>query len=150
MMRLLAVVLLLVLVSCSNEKQFDFIFSYGVMYKNVLNTAEETFTKDLVQNGTISTHLTLTASEKEDVYAVMKEIGLFEYPNEVDGMNIIPVSGYTFQISLNGNTQTIHWKGEFNDSRTHKEFKRLTNMIIEIINSKEAYQTLPDNEGYYE
>ncbi|RJE90256.1 hypothetical protein D3P07_08600 [Paenibacillus sp. 1011MAR3C5] len=157
-MKYLAGLLLVALISCSavgleqEEKPaaFDFVFSYGVANKNVLDTLQGTYTKDLVKKGTSTTELSLTENEKNQVHTLMKEIGLFGYPNEVEGMNIKPSSGYTFQIFLNGKEQNIHWKGEFNETKTHREFKRLTDTIIEIIRNNEAYQAMPKSDGYYE
>ncbi|MGO4375174.1 hypothetical protein AB4Z21_31355 [Paenibacillus sp. MCAF20] len=43
--------LVLMLGGCANndhEEPFEFVLKYGVMYKNELNTNENTFTKDLV------------------------------------------------------------------------------------------------------
>ncbi|MFF2887361.1 hypothetical protein [Paenibacillus sp. NPDC057967] len=156
-MKFLAGLLLLALIGCAavgseqEEKPvaFDFVFSYGVMNKNVLDTVQGTYTKDLVKNGTSSTKLHLSDNEKKEVYALMQEIGLFDYPNELEGMNIKPSSGYTFQIFVDGKEQNIRWEGEFNETKSHREFQRLTDTIIEMIRNKEAYQALPESDGYY-
>ncbi|WP_133305044.1 hypothetical protein [Paenibacillus pinisoli] len=157
MMKILAALLLLSLLSCSpaEPKQseqpasFDFVFSYGVMNKNVLDTVQGTYTKDLVTAGTATTNLSLTDEEMKQVYELMNEIGLWNYPNEIEGMNVIPASGYHFQILVDGKEQNIHWNGEFNENQTHRGFKRLTSMIIEMVRNKEANQALPESEGYY-
>lgn len=156
-MKFLAAVLLLALISCSaavpkpegTSTSFDFVFSYGVMNKNVLDTVQGTYTKDLVTAGTASTKLNLTEVEKNQVYELMNEIGLWDYPSEIEGMNIKPASGYHFQIFVDGKEQNIRWNGEFNGAQTHRDFKRLTSLIIGMIRDKEAYQALPENEGYY-
>lgn len=129
---------------------FNFVFSYGVLEKNILNTFEETYTKDLVNAGMATTTLNLTNKEKQKIFELMSDIELFDYPEEVEGMNILPASGYVFEITYHGRSKNIRWLGEFNNSKRDRDFETLTKMIIEIIKSKEAYKKLPPAEGYYE
>ena len=154
MKKLFALLLLFVVTGCTGEKdltsEFEFILSYGVMYKNVLNTIEDSFTKDLVIDGEVTTDLVLTEEEKKRIYLKMKDINLFQYSNEVEGMNMEPQSGYKFELFVDGKVKRVNWIGEFNESETHKEFRDLIKMITEIIESKEAFKSLPKPNGYYE
>ncbi|OBR68939.1 hypothetical protein A7K91_15030 [Paenibacillus oryzae] len=152
--KVFTLLLLIILTGCASSEEysddFNFVFSYGVMNKNVLNTFDNRYTKDLVKDGVRTIELILTKEEKKIIYTYMKEIGLFQYPDEVEGMKMKPDSGYMFEINNDGIKRSINWVGEFNNSERDKEFKHLTRMIIELIESKESYQSLPKSSGYYE
>ncbi|BBH20454.1 hypothetical protein Back11_17990 [Paenibacillus baekrokdamisoli] len=147
-------ILILSIVGCSDSqvypKDFNFTFEYGSFYNNILNTFEGTYTKDLVMNGAITTELNLTEKEKKQIYKLMKDINLFNYLNEIEGLVMEPTSGYRFEIQYNGKKKIINWKGEFTDRLRDKEFIKMTTTIIEIIQSKEAYKLLPPIQGSYE
>ena len=154
-MRILIIIMFFcVITGCSTANEypedFEFIFSYGVMNKNILNTFEGTYTKDLVIDGGITTELKVTKDEKQKIYTYMKDIGLFQYAEKIEGMNIEPASGYSFEIQYNGKRKWIEWIGEFTNNKRDLEFKELTKMIQEIIKSKEEYKALPSPNGYYE
>lgn len=145
---------LLALVGCSRggdeyPADFNFVFTYGVMNKNVLDTFSDTYTKDLVMDGLTTTGLTLDNSVKREIYARMKEIGLFDYAERVEGQNMLPESGYTFDIAYGGKRKKITWIGEFADSDRDREFRALTRRIIDAIQSTEAYRALPEGRGGY-
>lgn len=154
MKKLIAILLLLIVTGCTKVEEysndFDFILSYGVMNKNVIDTINDRFTKDLVIDGDVTTELILTEEEKREIYLQMKEIKLFHYPSEIEGMNIEPQSGYRFELIVDGKEKSINWRGEFTESKRDKEFENLITMIIEIIKSKESYKALPEPNGYYE
>jgi len=129
---------------------FNFIFSYGVLKKNQLNTLNNSFTKDLIIDGLKTIELKMTEAEKKQIFMYMEEINLFEYSNEIEGMRLNPESGYEFDITYNGIEKKVRWIGEFNNTQRDNEFKNLTKMIIEIIKAKDEYKELPETNGYYE
>jgi len=134
----------------SYSEDFNFVFSYGVMKKNVLDTGNNTYTKDLVIDGVRTTELKLTEQEKKDIFSHMSEIGLFQYPEEVEGVYVEPEHGYEFTITINGKVMNINWIGIFNESQQSLEFKSLVDKIINMIQSKDEYKLLPAANGYYE
>lgn len=153
---LLLLLLLLLLAACGAPEQvqvpddFSFVFSYGVMNKNVLHTGERTFTKDLVADGVQTTELVLSEEQMALIYAKMQEIELFDYPSEIAGTNVKPASGYRFEIQKSGVRQTIDWSGLFRETERDQAFKQLTQMIIDMIEATPSYQALPKANGYYE
>ncbi|TVX91522.1 hypothetical protein [Cohnella terricola] len=141
------------IIGCSKDdypKDFDFTFKYGVMTKNVLNTFNGEYTKDLAMDGLISINYQLSVNDKKRIFEFMKDIDLFNYPDEVEGLNQLPSSGYEFEIQYNGKKKNIIWNGEFNDELKDQEFKELTRLIIGIIESSEDYRSLPESNGGYE
>jgi hypothetical protein len=152
LIRCIVFCLLIMLMGSSKDEypeDFNFTFKYGVMTKNVVDTFSDKYTKDLVQDGLVTTGLTLSNDEKKRIYDYMDEIDFFQYPEEIEGMNQIPRSGYFLEIQYNGENNVFKWNGEFNQDKQHQEFRILTKLIIEIIESKESYQSLPDRKGGY-
>ncbi|QJD83217.1 hypothetical protein [Cohnella herbarum] len=152
LIRCIVFCLLIMLMGSSKSeypKDFNFIFRYGVMTKNLVDTFSDKYTKDLVQDGVVTTGLTLSNDEKKRIYEYMKKIDFFHYPEEIEGMNLIPSSGYILEIQYNGKVKVFKWTGEFNEDKKHQEFRGLTKLIIEILESKESYQSLPDSKGGY-
>ena len=67
---------------CNSENNsMNMIFSYGVGSKNVLDTHECTYTKDMLMDPSITVSLKLAGSELDSVYEKMNEIGFFSYPD---------------------------------------------------------------------
>ncbi|WP_219836129.1 hypothetical protein [Paenibacillus sp. R14(2021)] len=142
------------LLGCSNvdyTKDFNFSFKYGVMTKNVLNTFDNKYTKDLVQNGVVTVDFVITKEDKRKIYDYMNDIDIFSYPNEVEGNKMDPASGYILEVQYDGKKKVINWIGGFKeDIDQHQEFKGLTNLIIEVIEKNEVYKSLPKSNGAYE
>jgi len=130
---------------------FNFVFKYGVETKSVLDTVHDKYTKDLVIDGLITTDLVLSNEDKIKIYEYMRSIDFFDYPEEVEGALQKPLSGYRFEIMLNGEKKIVNWRGEFNPGKpSHNDFKQLTKMVIGMIEANEAYQSLPEPNGGYE
>lgn len=137
-------------ISQSYPDKFEFTYSFGVRKLNILDTFNDTFTKDLVLDGKATTNLKLTEEEKKEIYDLMVEIGLFQYPETIQGVTIKPEIGYSFEIQVNEEVKRVEWIGDFSDELRHLRFQKLTAFIEEIIRSKEAYQLMPESNGYYQ
>ena len=59
---------------------FNLLFKYGVGAKNVLDTFDNTYTKDMVIGSPITIRLYLSDEEIEQIRQKMFEIGFFSYP----------------------------------------------------------------------
>ncbi|RXJ04389.1 hypothetical protein DS745_03115 [Anaerobacillus alkaliphilus] len=139
-------------------KDFHFSLKYGVGALNEINTFENTYTKDLVLDGTITTGLTLTKKERKAIYYKMKEIELLEtvqnarYEGE-DGSSIWmePASEYYLTIQMNGEIYKVHWAGHIYD----KEIRDMLAIFVlrflhgEIIENKQEFKKLPKANGWY-
>jgi hypothetical protein len=148
----------LLIIGCSDTMQqedsqyprdFNFVFNYGVQNKNQLDTFNNTYTKDLIQNGTKKIRFRLTEEEKEIIYKKMNEIDLFSYPKYNEGMTFEPTSGFHFVVQHNGEKQTIAWNGGIRENPTDQKFGSLVRLVIEIIESHKEYKALPQAEGGY-
>ncbi len=63
------------------DSTFNLIFKYGVDAKNILNTFEGTYTKDMIPDPPIATKLSLTREELDTIYKKMVDIDFFSYPD---------------------------------------------------------------------
>ncbi len=84
----------------TGDSGFNFIFKYGVTAGNILDTFQNTFTKDMVTDAPITVTLTLTQEEKDLIYRKMVEIGFFDFP--ADFNDRIPADLETTQIVTPG------------------------------------------------
>ncbi|MDQ0116271.1 hypothetical protein [Paenibacillus harenae] len=123
---------------------------YGVMYKNELNTHENTFTKDLVMNGVVTTDLTLSEQQMNDIQNLMEQMDIETYRGTNEGNIMEPSSGYQFDIQWKGKPLLVDWRGVFGDDKKAEQMRKLTQLIIGMIESNDAYKKLPAIRGGYE
>jgi hypothetical protein len=128
---------------------FNFVFRYGVGAKNELNTFSGTYTKDMVMDPSITTSLVLSESERATIYQKINEIGLLKndiVPNK-GNIYVTPCSNYSLKVRADNVEKEISWddcRGEINE-----KLQELTDHIISVIQSNEAYKNLPAAKGGY-
>jgi len=133
----------------SNPANFNLIFKYGVGAKNELNTFNQTYTKDMVMEPSITINLKLSDSELMEIYQKIKDLNLFEESTEPIEKNtyVTPCSNYYLKVQVDSTQKELSWddcRGRISD-----KFQQFTNYIIQIIESKEEYKKLPTPEGGY-
>lgn len=134
---------------------FKFIVKYGVGAKNILNTFDDSFTKDMVVDPPITIRLKLSEEEKKTVYHIMRLINIWDYPTHFDpetmGMET-PHSSYYLKIQMNGKTKEIYWtQAGTSEEDEAVKLRELIHWYIrdEIVHSRPEYQKLPDPRGGY-
>lgn len=142
----------------SEESGFNMIFKYGIGAKNILDTFEGTYTKDMVMDPSITTDLTLTEEEKESIYQKMLEVDFFNYPDrfsvsvppgEPTGI-ITPHMSFYFKVVYDSQTKELWWSDEItNPDEQADKLRELIMYVIEIIESKEEYKKLPEPTSAY-
>lgn len=114
MRQLSVVIILVILQSCATKykTQFDFSYEFGVGSKNELNTFNNTFTKDMVVDSSITIALKLSAEEKQRVYNKLKEINFMDIPdNDIYGCpHGIPFSICQMIVNMDGITKKVTWE----------------------------------------
>lgn len=145
----------------NDSDDFNFILKYGIGAKNVVNTFDNEYTKDLILDGTVITKLTLTKEEKEQILNDMIKINIFDYPDkytppykdnpdpDID-YRVSPHGTYYFKIYYKGKTKEINWDNT-NNSKAEKAIKLLELIwkIDDIIRTKDEYKKLPEPNGEY-
>lgn len=151
----------LILASCNANNQmpenkpsdFNFVLNYGVEAKNQLDTQKEMFTKDMVMDPSVTTTLKLTDEEMDEIYTLMKNINILNYPDNFNPFSnslMTPYSTYSFKIIVNGKEKNINWKDESgSNNKEAVDLRNLIKRIQEIIYSKDEYKKLPEAKGGY-
>jgi len=163
----LAVVLALVasfcgIAGCNESKtevsSFNLVFKYGITARNILDTFERTYTKDMVTDPPITIELSLSEKEKEDIYKKMVESEFFNYPDEfsisvppdeLTGI-VTPYNSYYFKVEYNSRIKELRWDDEItNQDEQADRLRDLVMFIRNIIESKEEYKELPEPTSAY-
>ncbi len=158
------------------KKDFNFILSYGAVDditiipldymkrgKNVLNTLEGTFIKDLVLKGPVKTRLTLTEEEMNEVRKVIDKEDILNYPEDLKyEMSVYPEMIGVLTIYEDGHPKVIEWTPlpkEFIERYYMKNnnikgkrmiiLNELADKIRTMIEGKEQYKKLPQAKGGY-
>lgn len=143
-------------------KDFGFKLSYGVGAKNVIDTYEGTFVKDLVSAGTAKTMLVFTPEEMKTIYQKMQEIDILNYPSKFappyadnlePGMKriVMPHETYSLNVTFDGSTRDIYWDDtNMSEAAKAKALRELFDYINEIIMNKDEYKKLPAFVGGYD
>lgn len=156
---LLMFILLITLGCVSGKKDidmpqdFNFIMKYGIGAKNVLDTAGGTFTKDLISAGTKTTELSLTEKELQGIYSEMDRINILNYPEKFSPKSDVfmtPHPTYYLKIQVNSEVKEILWEDK-NDSQAVEavQLRNLVNRIVQSIEKKKEFKTLPGAVGGY-
>ena len=141
----------------SDENSINLIFKYGVSSKNILNTYDCTYQKDLVFDPPAITNLKLTIEEIDSIYYIMQAIDFFNYPDTFhistgDTIAIItPSSSYFYSVETDSLTKELYWEDSIilPDTLADK-LRYLNNYIIDKIESKDEYKKLPEPNGGYD
>lgn len=127
---------------------FNLVFKYGVEAKNELNTFNQTYTKDMVINPSVTVKMSLSNDELNSIYQKINDLKLFNESTEPAGkMMVTPCSSYYLKVQINSEQKELSWdncRGRISD-----KFQQFSNYIIQIIESKEEYKKLPTPRGGY-
>ena len=149
--------------SCSDlgmspeDREFNVMMQYGITAKNEINTFRDTYTKDLILNGTITVHFVLPQSDLDRISNKAIEIDFFNYPDvfflqstDTIWSGIYPFETFRVRIKSHSTIKTVYWEQRYfaTDPRADK-LKELINLVREIVESKPEYQRLPAPSGGY-
>lgn len=151
----------LIIVGCSKtitepDPQFLKIhFYYG--FGNELNTFEQTYTKDLVQDGYITIDFWLIEAEQESISNKLDAVDFFSFPDTLiyqigsDSImvRIEPDPGLQFlRIADENRDKIVYWRPPLSVlNEPAPRLIELKNLIIDIIESKPEYKALPPAKG---
>jgi len=141
---------------------FQFIYKYGVGAKNILNTVDGTYTRDMVIGEPAKTELALSAEEMQGILAKMKTMKFFDYPEKfsytpknpgLPGLVSRPSEIIYFKVTVAGKTKELWWTDPRPVAASQNEAAAmlwdLTQWIKQLIQAKDAYKKLPAPRGGY-
>lgn len=133
---------------------FSVRFGYGEVNKNEINTFQNTFTKDLIMNGTATTEIIFTKDEMRSIYEEMREVNIMGAKDLVPSNNNCsrkPFSEDSWELLINGQTKTFSWSDKYCEPTSDaKQLLELRKYIQKIVESKEAYLLMPKAKGGYD
>jgi hypothetical protein len=143
----------------------DFAFKYvfGVLAgddtKNVLNTFDSSFTKDMVVGPPASCRLSFTPAELDTLYWKMRETRFFKYPLQFipharpGSEHEIESPRESFRLIVRGghSTHEVHWSDDLrSDDPAAKRLQSLFGMIERMLERKPEFKALPRARGVYQ
>ncbi len=159
---LLILSIALLQLSCSDHgtgpaaRDVDLILKYGVAARNELNTFNDTFTKDLILDGTITTRLVLAPADFDSIEAHLLAIGLFDYPDTFvvptgdTVVSITPYESYFLKLRRGSQWKQVYWEDSIISSDLQAaELREALTYIRKLVESKPEYKQLPRARGGY-
>lgn len=156
-------VLALITASCSDSGispgvgDFNMKFSCGVDARNVLNTFDDTFTKDLITDGTTTVPFKVSDSALQEIRTRMQEIGFFNYPDtfvvppEDTASYVTPHPTYIFDVANNSTRKHLFWSDcHVSQDSAAMNLRQLIRLIEHIVVSNPRYAELPPARGGYQ
>lgn len=130
---------------------FEFVLRYGVMARNVLDTAGGTFTHDMVTDPSVTTDLTLTTEEMAEVYRRLRDIDFWAYPAaQPPEVGLEPSSRFELAVRGAGLAHAVVANDiQYASSLRGVALWKLVERVQEMIVAKDAYQALPEPRGGY-
>jgi hypothetical protein len=127
-------------------------FKYS--FKNVLNTFENTYQKDLVLDGTITVNFWLTTEEQNQILNKAAAINFFSMPGLFEADSTVHTSldpgPQELKIKYNNEDNTVVWEYPINDNDQQiMNLIELNDLIISIVEAKPEYNKLPQGRGGY-
>ncbi|TMW72829.1 hypothetical protein [Alteribacter natronophilus] len=136
-----------------DEKPDDFNFSlhFGYGAQNELNTFEDTFTKDLIEDGQVTTEMVLTDEEMERIYTNMREADVLGVSDNTEGSTCSdPHHSYQLVLQADGEEFRDSWNTSCETEATTRWESFMDFLVSDIIEPRPEYQALPEPTGGYD
>lgn len=142
------------------ELGFDIYSSFGVGEKNIIDTKNDLYIKDMICDGLVEEYdFQLTEAEKMSIYNSVLENDLFTIKDEftekcdLEGncLGVSPLSTTTLKITLDGKTKIIKWSGDYidGDDPELEKFQNVEKVIQNIIFQKEKEMNIEQPQCGY-
>ncbi|TSB45559.1 hypothetical protein [Alkalicoccobacillus porphyridii] len=128
---------------------FNISLKYGVTMANELNTYENTYTKDLISDGTASTEMPLTEDERLFIYEKLRSVDLLALPTQMGSTCVVPFERYDLMMTADGEELTFEWDTSCDTEKLNKWEEVMKDIHKEIIYKRSEYQELPEASGGY-
>lgn len=130
-------------------------YKYGVA--DEINTFNNTCTKDLVLDGTITIDYWFQSEEQDTIIEILEEIDFFNLPDTLSYLPgdsiaemIEPDPGIqSLRINYNNQDKTVYWYIINSYPSEYERILRITELIEEILNADPEYLSLPEPNGGY-
>ena len=138
-------------VTLPSSSNYNIIFKYGFEAKNVLNTFDKTFTKDMINEKLVTIKFELSEEELKNIHNKIIQLDLFNKTSKLSETGntrlMVPCSNFYLKTQNNSISKEMSW--DDCSGETKEEFKQFTDYVIKIIESKNEYKNLPAVKGGY-
>jgi hypothetical protein len=131
---------------------FAFVFEYGMCGTDILDTFENTYTKDMLVEPSVEIPLALTIAEMQAIYKKMAEIDFYSYPsdfqiaapNDQIVVRVTPAMKYRFTVRNGGQFKVVQWTDDIVASADPEaeNLRELARFIAQIVQSHVEVQKL--------
>ena len=126
---------------CPTTNQFNIHYSFGVGEKNVLDTKNNVYVKDMVCDPQKQYNIKLSEYERTIIYDAIFGNDLLNIKDNFTKYDYeaTPLSTSTLKIEFDGKTKIIKWRADYynNNDPDLKKFMSATTMIRKLISQKE-------------
>ncbi|TVL98830.1 MAG: hypothetical protein CV087_20370 [Candidatus Brocadia sp. WS118] len=138
---------------------FSFVYSFGISGKNVLDSAQNHFLADMVCDPPIGITINLSDTEKQAIWQSVLQNDFFSFGNFTQNcdesgqcLSISPEEFTTLSVTGNGKTHTIQHRGSYlyNDNENYLKFEEITEIINNILRSRDNFENLPSPRCAYQ
>lgn len=137
------------------EANFAFLFAFGTCSTDVLDTFEQTYTREINPGDSVTIPIALTDAQMASIYQKMVEINFFDYPEvfeipvkegETYGM-VTPAPSYRFTVRLGEVTKAVTWADEIVEPTSPEAdaLRELIQLLLQVIESHPEIQRLPQS-----
>jgi len=154
---LILVACLFILGACSNlpeemPEDFNFVLNYGFEARDMINTFENTYTKNMILNDDITVEMIFSDEEMQMIYEEMKEAEILHSAEKATKSQCAdPHEENKLKITLNDEIYQREWITSSCDKAPDNKLSDFINFVHqEIIMKKEEYNELPEPSGGYD
>jgi len=144
-----------------NGAPFDFslVYSFGISGKNVLDSAQNRFFADMICDPPIGITINLSDTEKQAIWQSVLQNDFFSFGNFTQNcdesgqcLSISPEEFTTLSITGNGKMHTVQHRGSYlyNDNENYLKFEEITEIINNILRSRDNFENLPSPRCAYQ
>jgi hypothetical protein len=146
-----------------NEKrmidEFEFKLTFNTFGKDVIDTYNNTYTKDLVLDGTKTIFFEIPFETKKEIYYLLKEVNISEFPENIDLPDFYTSPECTYHLSavIDGKSISVNWEnglysydGKIQLPDLNIRFLRVIEYVSAYIYSTEEYRKMPEAKGGYD
>jgi hypothetical protein len=130
---------------------FNFVLNYGYEARNIIDTFENSYTKNMILNDDQTIEMILSDEEMNLIYDEMKEADILNSAeNATDSSCAKPHEVNKLKLTLNGKDYEREWITSYCDNTPDNKLKNFIAFVHqEIIMAKEEYKALPEPSGGY-
>ena len=138
------------------DRRFNLLVKYGIDAHNELNTFNDTFTKDLILDGTVATKLVLSQSDFDSIESRLLSIDIFSYPDTFVAQHtgtdafLTPYPTYVLKLICDSRWKDVFWEDSrvSSDTRATK-LRQALEFVRKLVEAKPEYRQLPPARGGY-